>query len=289
MVPVCLLLWAVTMNDWTEIISMAACALTAYLLVELNITFTLIRAQTVFPACLYVFFCTACFFLHPFRPLAAIPPLFLLALFFLFKSCDSSSAAIDIFNAFFCLGVGSLLFPQLLFFVPLFYWGMIHFRSLAPKSFFAGLIGLALPYWFLFGHAFYHDQMALFYRPWQELLSFRGYPAWNRERIVSGAVVTLLSLASIIRYFHVFLSDKVRTRLFLFFLITTEAWIYVLGIWQPRHFDVWLSLQIAVGSILAGHLFVLMRTRFSGIFFLVSFILFLLLAAHNLWMQFFNF
>ena len=39
--------------------------------------------------------------------------------------------------------------------------GMISFRSLSLKSFFAGLTGLCMPYWLFFGYAFYYDKMKL--------------------------------------------------------------------------------------------------------------------------------
>ncbi len=278
------------MNDWLEIAGMVACVLTAYLLIELNTAFSLIRTRTAFHACLYVFFSTMCFFLHPFRLLVALPLLFLLALFPLFRSYESGRPVGYAFNAFFCIGLGSLLFPQLLFFVPLFYLGTIGFRSFSFKSFCAGLIGLAVPYWFLFGHAFFHDRMELFYRPWQELVYIQtgGYAAWDTERIVSGLAITLLSWGSTFRYFRVSHLDKVRTRFFLYFLIAVEAWIYLLGIWQPRLFDALLSLQLVVGSVLVGHLSVLARSRFSGILFSGFFGFFVLLAAYNLWMQFFT-
>ena len=64
----------------------------------------------------------------------------------------------------------------------------------------------------------------------------------------------------------------VRTRIFLSFLITVEAWIYLLGILQPQHFDILLQMQIIVGSILTGHLFTLTHNRFTGIFFITTFV-----------------
>lgn len=287
---VCLLLWGITFNEWQDAISLLACALTAYSLIEINTTFTLIRTRSTLHVSLYVFLTTACLFLHPFQPATFVPLIFLIAIFQLFRSYESPYPAGSIFHAFFFIGLGSLLFPQLLYFVPLFYWGMINFRSLSPKSFLAGLIGLSVPYWFFLGYAFYYDKMDLFYDPLQEIIHFQpiSYGVLGLNRIISCGVVTLLSLVSSVHYFNVSYLDKVRTRIFLSFLIVIEAWIYLLGILQPQHFNILLQMQIIAGSILTGHLFTLTRNRFTGIFFTITFVILIVLTLYNLWMQFFN-
>ena len=167
---------------------------------------------------------------------------------------------------------------------------MISFRSLSLKSFFAGLTGLCMPYWLFFGYAFYYDKMNLFYHPLQELIHFQpiSYGTLGMDRIISCGIITLISLVSSVHYFHVSYLDKVRTRIFLSFLITVEAWIYLLGILQPQHFDILLQMQVIVGSILTGHLFTLTHNRFTGIFFIITFVLLIVLTIYNLWMQFFN-
>lgn len=287
---VCLLLWIVTFTAWQEAISLLACALTAYLLIEINTAFTLIRTRTTLHVCFYVFLTTACTFLHPLQQATFVPLCFLIALFQLFRSYESPQVSGSIFHAFFFIGVGSLMFPQLLYFVPLFYLGMINLRSLTPKSFFAGLLGLTVPYWFFFGYAFYYDKLGFFYRPLVEAVRFQpvSYHSLGGGQLISCAVITLISLISSIHYFNVSYLDKVRTRIFLFFLLAIEVWTYLLGALQPQHFNVLLQIQIIIGSILAGHLFILTRNRFSGIFFIVTFVILIALTLYNLWMQFFN-
>ena len=46
------------------------------------------------------------------------------------------------------------------------------FQSLTPRSFCGALLGWMLPYWRLFGHAFFYNEMELFYRPFNQLLAF---------------------------------------------------------------------------------------------------------------------
>ena len=287
---VCLLVWAVTSTRWQEAISLLACAVTAYLLIEINTAFALIRTRTTLHVSFYVFLTTACIFLHPLQQITFIPFFFLIALFQLFGSYESPQAAGNIFHSFFFIGLGSLLFPQLLFFLPLFYLGMISFRSLSLKSFFAGIIGATTPYWFLFAYAFYDDKPQLFFGSLREIVRFQpvSYALLGPEQLVSAAVVTLISLVVSVYYFNISYLDKVRTRIFLSFLISAEAWIYLQALLQPLHFDAWLQLQITVSSVLTGHLFTLTRNRFTGIFFIVTFVILTALTIFNLWMQFFN-
>ncbi len=286
----CLLLWGLGWEGWLEGATLLVSVLTAYLLIEWNTAFSLIRRRTTFHISLYIYLATMCFFLHPWKPLVVVPLLFLVALFALFKSYESRQAPVHTFNAFFALGLGSLLFPQLLFFVPLFYIGMLPFRAFSARSFFAGIVGWSVPYWFLLGHAFYHDQMPMFYEPFRELVHFQpiDYTALSLEQGLNGGAITLLSLVGSVNCLNVSYLDKVRTRIYLSFLIAVEVWIYLLCILQPQHFDVLLSMQIILCSILAGHLFVLTRNRFTGIFFIVSFVMLIALMLFNLWMQFFN-
>ena len=196
----------------------------------------------------------------------------------------------EVYSTLFFIGLGSLLFPQLLYFVPLFYLGMISFRSPVLKSFFAGLTGLCVPYWLFFRLCVLLRQNESLLSPFTELIHFQpiSYGTLGMDRIISCGIITLISLVSSVHYFHVSYLDKVRTRIFLFFLITVEAWIYLLGILQPQHFDILLQMQIIVGSILTGHLFTLTHNPLPASFFIITFVLLIVLTIYNLWMQFFN-
>lgn len=287
---ICLLLRIITAHEWLDMVSLLACALTAYLLIETNTTFSLIRTRSTLHVSFYMLLTTVCLFPPPFRIAAFVPFLFLTAIFQLFRSYESAHPEESVFHAFLFIGLGSLLFPQLIYFTPLLYMGMINFRSLSLKSFFASLIGLSVPYWFCFGYAFCYDKMEFFRELLQEIVHFQpiSYQALGPSEILSFGMITLISLVSSIHYLQTSYLDKVRTRLFLFFLISIEVWIYILGILQPQHFNTLLQMQIIAGSILTGHLFSLTHNRFTGIFFIITFVILIILTTYNLWMQFFN-
>lgn len=143
---ICLLLRIITGNEWQDVINLLVCALTAYLLIEINTAFTLIRTRSTLHVS-FTYSCPrpACFCIPSSMPFCATH--FSDRYFPIIQQLRISLSGGKYIPRFLFIGLGSLLFPQLLYFVPLFYLGMISFRSLSLKSFFAGLTGLCVPYW----------------------------------------------------------------------------------------------------------------------------------------------
>ena len=75
---ICLLLRIITGNEWQDVINLLVCALTAYLLIEINTAFTLIRTRSTLHVSFYVFLSTACLFLHSFQYAVFAPLTFLI-------------------------------------------------------------------------------------------------------------------------------------------------------------------------------------------------------------------
>ena len=283
---VCILLWLFQANSWSEAGSFVIAVLTGYLMIEANVTFLLIRVRTMLPVCIYWFLLAVMGFLHPFQWSHLAVPAFVSAVFSLFYSYDSSHLVFPIFHTFFFLSLGSLVFPQLLYYALPFLFGALVFRSFPVKGFFAALLGLLAPYWLLFGHAFWYGEMQLFYEPFQEL--FRFYPIdWSEVQMVewiSWGVVIALQTVSSVHYFMVAYQDKTRTRSFLFFWLYIGIFTAVFGLLQPCHLSVLLPLQLICTSFLAAHLFTLTKNRFSSVLFVVTLISFFVLTCFNLWM-----
>lgn len=288
---ICLILWGFGSQEWSDVGTLAIVALSGYLMIEMNTTFLLIRNRTTFPITIFYYLTCIFFFLHPFEWSHFAQLTYLLGVFQLFFSYESAHAQRNIFHSFLFLGLGSLAFPQLLYFAPLFGLSMITFRALSIKSFFASFIGLLVPYWFLFAYAFSFDKMHLFYAPIQEMLHFYpiSYANWNQPEISSEAFVLFLLVISSIHYFQVAYMDKTRTRIFLSFLALAGWWTTLFILLQPCHLDELLPIQITCTAFLSGHLFTLTRNKFSGYLFLVTFVIIIILTLYNIWMQFFNF
>ena len=169
---------------------------------------------------------------------------------------------------------------------------MISFRSLSLKSFFAGLTGLCMPYWLFFGYAFYYDKIESLLSPFTGAYSFsthqlwdirngQDHILWNHHLDITGQQRAFISMFSYL--------DKVRTRIFLSFLITVEAWILFTGYLTATAFRHPVTDANHCRSILTGHLFTLTHNRFTGIFFITTFVLLIVLTIYNLWMTILQF
>ena len=286
-----LLLWGITSQTWAELGSFAIMVLTGYLMIEMNTAFSLIRTRTTFPVSIYWFLTTTLLFLHPFDWTHFIPLFFILSIYPMFHSYESHSASTSIFHSFLFIGLGSLVFPPFIYYIPLFLVSTISFRSLGIKSLLASLLGLATPYWFLFGHAFYHDQMYLFYKPFQEFFHFHSidYHSIPPHILISWGAITILLLISSIHYVMVSYQDKTRTRINLSFIMVSAIWTTLFIALQPQHLNALFPIQLIGTAYLTAHLFTLTQNRFTNILFIVVFLVFIFLTGYNLWIQFFNF
>lgn len=286
-----LIVWGIGYSEGTDLANMAITATCGYLLIEMNTTFTLIRTRTTFPISIYWYLMAIFYFLHPFEWGSFSQLALLFSVFQLFYSYESNHAPTHVFHAFFFIGLGSLGFPQLVYFTPLWFISTIAFRAISVKSFSAGLLGLLTPYWFLFGYAFWNDEIHLFLVPLQEMQHVYpiDYTSLETDELSATIFTTFLLIISSIHYLQTSYLDKTRTRIYLSFLVYAGIWTSLFLLLQPQHLHQLLPIQLICTAVLSGHLFTLTRNRFSGLFFIVTFVTTILLSIYNLWMQFFSF
>lgn len=288
---VCLILWGIDISEWSNLGTWGIIAFCGYLMIEMNTTFTLIRTRTTLPTCIFVYLTTIFFFLHSFEWANFAPLAFLLAIFNLFLGYESTKSASHVFHSFLFIGIGSLGFPQLVYFTPLLIISTITFRAMNAKSFLASILGLITPYWILFAYAFYQDEMSLFHNLVMEMFHFYpiNYSDLDTTKVIAGLFCILLLIVSSLHYFQVAYLDKTRTRIYLSFFAFSGWWTTLIMVLQPQHLHALLPIQLISLAFLTGHLFTLTRNRFSRLFFVVTFILFIALTVFNLWMRFFSF
>ena len=170
--------------------------------------------------------------------------------------------------------------------LPIFWIGAYSFQALTPKSFFGGLIGWTLPYWFLFGHAYFYGEIELFYQPFIELVTFHPITLWNFPlwEIATLGYSFLLFIVSSVHCLVAGYEDKIRTRSYLHFLIFLTFCIFVYILLQPAQTFHLLPLLLIGVSILTGHFVVLTNSRASNVFFICALAGLILLFGFNVWM-----
>ena len=280
-----LLKWVSTgfLNSLLSFVSYALCG---YLLIEFNNAYSVIRVRTSLHVSLYILLVAAFPFLHTLSNGCIPGILLMLSIYFLFRGYQRHEPVGCIYHSMLFIGLGSLLFPQLLFFVPVLLLGAYNFKALTLRTFFAGLIGVSVPYWFLLGHAFFYGEMSLFYAPFIELCSFRpiDYSSIGLPLVVSVLFIVFLLIVSSVHYMLTSYQDKIRVRSYLNFFIYFSAFIIAFLCLQPQHIAVFLSLLLPIMAFLGGHLFALSNTKVSNLFFIFSVILLIAVTYFNLWM-----
>ena len=272
---------------WAErIVSFLVYAVIGYFLIELNNQFGIIRMRASMQTAIYFLLVTACPEMHLLYAGDIAALAFLISIYFLFKSYQQSRAAGYLFYSFLFIGAGSILFPQLTVLSVLWLFEAYRFQALTPRSFCGALLGWILPYWMLFGHAFFYNEMELFYRPFIELTTFGDVfnlqilQTW--ELAVLGYLLVLF-IVSAVHCIAAGFEDKIRTRAYLQFLIDLTIFLFLLIAIQPNYCSDLLPLLMISCSILIGHFFVLTNSKSSNLFFIVSLVSLILLFAFNIW------
>lgn len=272
---------------WAErIISFLVCAIIGYFLIELNNQFSIIRMRASMQTAIYFLLVTVCPGMHLLYIGDIVALGSLISIYFLFKSYQQAQAAGYLFYSFFFIGAGSILFPQLTILSVLWLLESYRFQSLTPRSFCGALLGWMLPYWMLFGHAFFYNEMELFYRPFNQLLTFGEVfhlPILQPWELAILGYLLVMFIVSAVHCIAAGFEDKIRTRAYLQFLIDLTFFLFLLIALQPIYCSALLPLLIISSSILIGHFFVLTNSKNSNVFFIISLVGLILLFAFNIW------
>ncbi|MBR1940723.1 MAG: hypothetical protein IJ845_05255 [Bacteroidaceae bacterium] len=261
------------------------CLVVGLLLNWLNKTFALIRERTQAPYSLYILLGACCPFLHQFSEglLAAVFLVF--ALHFLMRSFQEEFSQPYVFQSFCMLGIGGLIYPKLCFLFPIFLIGTIQFLSLNARSFVAALMGGLMPFWFLLAYGLVMRDIDLIVSPFLSLATFQplgiGYELWQLPLYV------LLLILFIVSTTHIYLTtydERMRTRVFLRFLILLGGFLLLCMPLQPQEAIHLFPLASVPISLIAAHFFALTESRLSLAFTIFTLIALVGTYLFCLWM-----
>ena len=256
---------------------------TAFLLLYLTQTFVIIRNRTFLSAFFYLLFT------------GTIPDLYgdlsgsfsgiclLFCNFFLFASYQQERSQAHALNIALFLTIGSFLWAPLLYFFPLFWFGMYQLRSLNFRSFVASLLGFVVVYLFVFTWNFHQGTQATFLQEnpdWQALLHINPLDFDLLEYLIIGFLAMLFFLSGG-NIFVASISEKIKTIIALRFLYIACVFVFILLLLQNDWKKEWFSILCIPLSLLVTHLFALTEKTVirwlmlaTILFFLVMFILF---------------
>lgn len=284
-----LLIWIAsdlfTGNLW---INFACFVISSYLMVELNNSNALIRTYSRSVSCSFIILSCAANFLFQSLQVSIMQLCIIAFYLILFKSYQNKHSMPWIFYAFLCVGLGSMVFVHILYFVPIFWIIMtIHLRCMSGKNFIASLIGLCTPYWFSAGFYAIKGDITQWVAHFMILTQFHPlcniFEVLSINRIVTLACVLILAIIGIIHYLHTSYNDKIRVRMLFEAFITINIFVIVFIFLQPAYFSVLFQLLIINTSPLIGHYATLTHTWITNISFIVILLAMVLLTSYNLW------
>ncbi len=267
----------------------AVCLLTAYIWTETNNTYLLIRVRTRLTPAVFLWMTGCIFSLHPLQEGAVVSCLMLVSYHLLFKSYRRREAAVPLFHSFLCLGTGSLLFPQLLFFAPFYLWyAGADLRSLTWRTFWASLTGLALPYWFAAAYFLYTGDFGRLAGHFRKLALFQpvcreSYLHLDFLQACAAGLVAAFTLTAAVHCLRTGFNDKIRTRVFLRLILTQELLVALFMALQPEHFQVLLAPLVMNSAPVLSHYFALASGRFALAVSVLFLSAFAALSFLNVW------
>ena len=271
-------------NGWW--VQMSCLGFSTYLLVELNNSNALLRVRSRMISSVFLALTCITGFLFSSLNGAIISFLLIATLLPLFNSYQVSNSQGRYYYAFLCLGIISLLYVHILYFIPFLWLSCIFYlQSLNMRSWIASCLGLFTPYWFFLPWMLYADKWSLASSHFSALLQFEfpiRYSLFSIE--VFGTIlfiITLMIISQLNFWFNSY-KDRIRIRqLYRFF--ATIGWISVFFIFlQPQHYEYLLHILIICASPFIAHFFTLTSSKLTNILFLLTIAIVIVLSLLNI-------
>ncbi|MBP3711688.1 MAG: hypothetical protein J6I86_04405 [Bacteroidaceae bacterium] len=277
------------------LMGLVLCLLTTYIVMETNARWHIIRIRTRMMACVWIVLAASLSFMHPLGEPIVAAAFMSLSYLLLFHSYQRRRPQLDVFHAFLMLGIGSFCAPVMLAMaIPFFLYLGIFLRTLTGKAFWAGVLGIIVPYWCYAVWCFVTEDwqgflsrltdMAQFEMPSLEQMTSMPF-VWQ----VSAGVVALLSIISLLHYLSTNYDDKIRVRMYLYIYVSQTLLMMAYLVLQPVHYQTTMALLVCSASPLIAHYFSLSRSLLTSILFLLSLLLVAGMATLNLWLTSFTF
>lgn len=261
-------------------------AASALAMVALNNNNSLIRIYSRMVSCSFLVMTCAAPFLFPSMLAAVTQTFFILFLLSLMRIYQDKKAPGVVFYSFACLGVVSLWFVQILYYVPVL-WILMAFNLMAfsHRMLWASVLGVIVPYWFLAGYYAWNgriDEMVVHFTSLGEFGSLCDITQLDTHQIVTFVAFVLLAATGIVHYLRNSYLDRIRTRMIYEIFITLDLFSIAFLVLQPQHYDCLMPVIAVNTSCLFAHFIALTKTRFTNIVFCLVGVGMLALTVFNL-------
>lgn len=257
----------------------------AFLIHRANYILVIIREKTYMPPLLYILFLSTNPSFFPFKSTSIGVFCLILALYQLFVSYHNPMSVGRAFNAALFIGIGSLLWVHILWFLPLFWLGMFNFKSLSLRTFLASLMGICTVYWFLLGWCLLRGDFSAFTIPFTAFAKISLFDMMG-GRTIDWVIIILIGLfvltasINIVTHEH---EENIRTRQYLYFLISFFIVAFALFFLYESSSDEYFCVACVPASLLIAHMFAVRKGKKWYLFYHISTWLFIALTFIRLW------
>lgn len=266
-------------------IGLACTIVITSMMFEMNNKFALLRIRSRMPSSGLLALISASTFLHNFQPFHLIAITTLLSLFTLFVTYQTSSSTATSFVTYLFAGTATLIVPKMIFMVPFYWIAQMIMRSLNPRTFTAGILGVLTPFWFLFVYAFCIGDVEIFYNDINDIIRITSpdYSSLTAVEICPASLALALFAAGSINFYRNSYKDKTRTRTIYNAAIALGIGGFAIALLVPSHFGSMLAVPYICTAIVGGQYFAQTNTRTSNIIFIIAVLAIIASATANLW------
>ena len=259
-------------------------------MMELNNSNALIRIYSRMVSCSFIALAVMAYFLFVDIKCGIVQTCFIAFYLFLFSTYQSRASVGRVFYAFAMLGLASIYYVQILYFVPVIWVLMAtNIMNGCARIYVASLLGLLVPYWFAAGYYAFTGQLSLFDDHFSVLLSFEPQSAWldvPLVQIVTIGFVALLAIVGMVNFRINNYRDKIRTRMLFDFFSVMIVFTLIFMVFQPTNMHFLLAILIVSASPLIGHFISLTNSLVTNLVFCLMLVATLALTVCNVWIQF---
>ena len=189
--------------------------------------------------------------------------------------------------AFAAIGVASIVWIQILLFIPVL-WVLTATNILAMslRTFVTSILGVIMPYWFLSAYYIYIGDIMPIVDHIATIANFEPlfiYKNCSINDFLPLCFIILLAITGSIHFLRTSYKDKIRTRMIYEMFITMTVATIVLILLQPQHANIATHLLIISTAPLIGHFLALTSTKITNIASLTFMAIALVITVLNLW------
>ena len=256
------------------------------MMAELNNSNALIRIYSRMVSCSFLVMTSMSLFLFRTINVAVVQITFITFLLFLLRTYQRPEATGLTFYAFCALGMGSVVFPQVLLFLPALWIVMaVYMQSFSPRVLLSTILGIITPYWFVVAWLVYTSNIDWLGTHFLSVFQF-GKPFYAQgvglHEWLTFAFVLLCAIIGGVHFMMYSYQDRIRIRMIYEMFIVLDSLTVLFAILQPQHFDFLLGMSIVLTAPLIGHWLALTHTRLSNIVSIVLFAIAFGLTVFNL-------